>query len=955
MSNSEFVQGRLKVLAMLSPAIAALLYFAVAGNAPLAIAAALATVALSFVIPLNTKAEVALPVTNPEAEDQLAAIGRAQAMIEFELNGTILNANENFLRVMGYSLEEIRGKHHSMFVEPQFAASPEYSSFWDSLARGEASTSEFKRLAKGGRDVWLRASYAPVIGANGKPYKVIKSAVDITQSKEVAVIKDGQITAIDRSQAVIEFELDGTIVTANQNFLDAMGYRLDEIQGKHHSIFVEPTEAATAEYRNFWGRLAQGDFFSEEFKRISKDGREVWIQASYNPIFDLHGRPVKVVKYATDITEQKVKSVDMRGQVEAISRAQAVIEFEMDGTVITANQNFLDVVGYRLEEVQGRHHSIFVDKDYAASAEYRQFWAQLGHGDYFTDEYVRLAKDGTRVRIQASYNPILDADGKPYKVVKFATDVTAAANEAARNRVLRQAIATVSSNCLVADSDFDIMYMNPSAEALFRASEADIRQELPKFDASNLLGMNIDEFHRDPSHQRRMLSSLTRPHTTQLSLGSKTFKIVASPLKKNGESLGAVLEWYDRTQELEVENEVQGVVQSALGGDLSRRISVDGKTGFFETLSKGVNQLVGISEQVLSEAITVLSAMAQGDLSKTMSGDYEGSYQTLKEDANATVAKLTEVVSSIQTAAGSVKTGADEISQGNSDLSQRTEEQASSLEETASSMEEMTSTVKQNADNAGQANQLAKAAREQAEAGGNVVGQAVVAMAEINDSSKKISDIIGVIDEIAFQTNLLALNASVEAARAGDQGRGFAVVASEVRNLAGRSATAAKEIKDLIQDSGAKVDEGSRLVNESGETLKEIVNGVKKVTDIVGEIAAASQEQSDGIEEVNKAITQMDELTQQNAALVEEAAAASESLGEQADGLNTMMQFFRVDGSSAASLPSHAQPPAGMQERRSASRPWSAPAASTPAAQPAAPAPRAAASGGGNDVEWEEF
>jgi methyl-accepting chemotaxis protein len=267
-------------------------------------------------------------------------------------------------------------------------------------------------------------------------------------------------------------------------------------------------------------------------------------------------------------------------------------------------------------------------------------------------------------------------------------------------------------------------------------------------------------------------------------------------------------------------------------------------------------------------------------------------------------------------------------------------------------MEEMTSTVKQNADNAGEANQLAMAAREQAEKGGAVVSQAVKAMNEINGSSKKISDIIGVIDEIAFQTNLLALNASVEAARAGDQGRGFAVVASEVRNLAGRSATAAKEIKDLIQDSAGKVDEGSRLVNESGETLEEIVNGVKKVTDIVGEIAAASQEQSSGIEEVNKAIVQMDELTQQNAALVEEAAAASESLGEQADDLSQMMTFFTVDNNAAVSV--SAAP--SNNARRTAKRPRTAPKAANAVAETsAAEAPPRKAAANGADQEWAEF
>jgi methyl-accepting chemotaxis protein-1 (serine sensor receptor) len=317
---------------------------------------------------------------------------------------------------------------------------------------------------------------------------------------------------------------------------------------------------------------------------------------------------------------------------------------------------------------------------------------------------------------------------------------------------------------------------------------------------------------------------------------------------------------------------------------------------------------------------------------------------------------LTEVVGKIQATSSSVKTGADEMSEGNANLSRRTEEQASNLQETASSMEEMSSTVKQNADNAGEANQLAMAARDQAEKGGNVVSQAVTAMNEINASSKKISDIIGVIDEIAFQTNLLALNASVEAARAGDQGRGFAVVASEVRNLAGRSATAAKEIKDLIVDSAGKVEDGSRLVNESGEMLEEIVNGVKKVTDIVGEIAAASQEQSAGIDQVNKAVMQLDEMTQQNAALVEEASAASESMGAQADDMNQMMSFFTIGQDKQGSVPASNVSPPGGAEQRSANRPWSAPkTADTNKVVTAASATRRRAANGGDDQGWQEF
>lgn len=480
------------------------------------------------------------------------------------------------------------------------------------------------------------------------------------------------------------------------------------------------------------------------------------------------------------------------------------------------------------------------------------------------------------------------------------------------------ALNSMNKPVMIANADFDIIFLNSSASDLFNSHVADIRQELPKFDPANLLGANIDQFHKNPGHQRAMLSALQKTHVIDLKFGNLMLRITANPVfDKNGDRLGAVVEWDDRTDEIALEEEIKSVVDSALAGDLSRRISSIGEgENFTSMLSGGVNELMKISEQVVADTIRVFSAIARGNLTETIETDYKGTFGELKTDANATVGKLTEVVGDIQEAAGSVKSSAEQISQGNANLSDRTEQQASSLEETASSMTEMTTTVQQNAENAGQANQLAKEAREQAEKGGLVVGQAVDAMGKISDSSKKIEDIISVINEIAFQTNLLALNASVEAARAGEQGRGFAVVASEVRNLAGRSATAAKEIKELIQDSGSKVEEGARLVNESGEMLEGIVDGVKKVTDIVSEITIASTEQSSGISEVNRSISQMDEFTQSNAALVEEAAAASESLGQEAESLNQMMMFFTV-GKGAGSNSSQAV------ERRGSERPWS--------------------------------
>jgi methyl-accepting chemotaxis protein len=478
----------------------------------------------------------------------------------------------------------------------------------------------------------------------------------------------------------------------------------------------------------------------------------------------------------------------------AISRSMGVIEFGLDGTIVTANSNFLNAVGYSLEEIRGRHHSLFVDPAEASGASYREFWDKLRAGEYAAGQFHRLGKDGREVWLQASYNPVLDATGKPSTVIKFALDVT---------------------------------------------------------------------------------------------------------------------------EQVRTTEEVRLLAQAAATGDLTHRVPTQGKSGNLLSLTQAINSMA---------------------------------------DA------MTNIVAQIRTAVEAVRCGTDEISRGNTDLSQRTEEQASSLEETASSMEEMTSTVKQNADNAAQANELAVAARAQAEKGGSVVAEAVAAMTGINEASTKIADIIGVIDEIAFQTNLLALNAAVEAARAGEQGRGFAVVAAEVRTLASRSAAAAKEIKSLIQDSVAKVEHGSRLVGQSGQSLSDIVTAVKKATDIVAEIAAACQEQASGIDQVNKAVTSLDQMTQQNAALVEEAASAAESLSEEAQRLDAMMTNYHIvsaaRGSAASVSRVHSETP--RVERRQAGRPWSdkadASRASTAAPAPATrPPAKAAGAGSRSDSEWAEF
>ncbi|RZA07596.1 MAG: PAS domain S-box protein, partial [Proteobacteria bacterium] len=321
-----------------------------------------------------------------------AALNRSQAVIELEADGTILTANENFLNALGYELREIQGKHHRMFCEPAYAASPEYLKFWEKLNRGEFDAGEYMRVGKNGKEVWIQASYNPVLDENGDVIKVVKFASDITAQKQKAAETQGQIDALNRVQAVIEFSTDGMILTANENFLKTVGYDLREIQGKHHRMFCDPKHADTLEYRLFWEKLSRGEYDAGEYKRLGRGGREVWINASYNPIFDAKGRVTKVIKYATDITEQKNKTDVYEGKIKAVSKAQAMIEFNLDGTIREANENFLKTLGYSMEEIRGKHHRIFCDPAYASSGEYRAFWDKLNRGDFDSGEYKRISK-----------------------------------------------------------------------------------------------------------------------------------------------------------------------------------------------------------------------------------------------------------------------------------------------------------------------------------------------------------------------------------------------------------------------------------------------------------------------------------------------------------------------------------------------------------------------------------
>ena len=771
---------------------------------------------------------------------------------------------------------------------------------------------------------FLSRIFAP---SHYKQHARFQTALDSTTSN--LMMADEHFNIVYVNNAVVDFlkEAESDLQKELPNF------HADDLVGKNIDIFHKKPEHQRAMLDSLKSQIRTS---------IMVGNRGFNLVAT--PVFDDDGqRRGTVVEWENSAAS---------GLVDAINRSQALIEFNMDGTIITANENFLNAMGYSLDEIQGRHHSMFVDETERDGKEYRQFWEKLRRGEFESGEFVRYGKGGEQIWIQASYNPILDLNGKPVKVIKIASDITERKRQDRVAERLKVSMNSVTSNVMVADESNVITYINPAVQQMLKRAESDIRQQLPNFSADNLIGQNIDVFHKNPKHQQDMLAALSGTYETTINVASRIFDLIAAPLfDERNQRMGTVVEWKDVTAEKAIEKEIAEVVNAVAAGDFTSRLELEGKEGFMRSMSEGVNRISDVSHKGLSEVLSVLRSLSEGNLTQQMDGEYLGTFQEIKESLNATIQKLLETVSRIKQSAQSVNAAASEISSGSVDLSSRTEEQASSLEETAASMEELTGTVRQNSENAGKASGLANETRGIAENGGRVMDETLEAMGSIETSSQKISDIIGVIDEIAFQTNLLALNAAVEAARAGEAGKGFAVVASEVRSLAGRSASASKEIKTLIEESGQQVKSGAELANKAGVTLKDIVESVHNVTSLVSEIADASREQASGIDEISSAVSQMDETTQQNAALVEENTAAAQSLVDQARELERMMAFFQVDeeGDYGASDTSHA--PA-----RSVVTPMPARSAAAPVKKPAEK-PKIAKAAGGNDYDsdWEEF
>jgi methyl-accepting chemotaxis protein len=729
-------------------------------------------------------------------------------------------------------------------------------------------------------------------------------------------VTDKEVLMKNDDILVTRTDLTGRITYVNDAFVAISGYSRDELVGAHHNIIRHP-DMPEATFEDLWATIKQNNPWSAPVKNRTKSGDYYWVEATVIPVFKNGSvQEYLSVRYAPkreqiDQAEQFYKQLNAKTANMRPSGLAAGVK-AIKETAIWKKAAFSTLIVIGLVLLLG--YRLFLSEDYSllASVVVLALLAltvntllirSLGQVlESSVGIMYRLAEEKFRNKIDLNRN---DQIGDFYRGI-YAMQVRLNANLAESKQItinatrINQALDNVQSGVMVADPRLNIIYMNKSVQQLFTKAEQHIRQQLPHFDASKLMGANIDIFHQNPAHQRGMLEKLTGTFQSELVIADLHMTVVVNPvINVEGERIGFVAEWLNRTDEVIVEQEIANVVGGAGLGDFTHRINEQGKTGFPLALSQNINQLMETSETGLNEVVRVLGALACGDLTEKITNNYSGTFGQLKDDCNATVEKLKEIVNQIKEATDNINTGAKEIAIGNNDLSHRTEEQAASLEETAASMEQLTSTVQANTINAKQANALAVSATDIAGKGARVVGEVAVTMEKINDASRKIVDIISVIDDIAFQTNILALNAAVEAARAGEQGKGFAVVAIEVRNLAQRAAAAAGGIKSLINDSVAKVVDGTQLVSQAGTTMKDIVNAIQGVTVMMSEISAASMEQTAGIEQVNQAIGQMDDVTQQNAALVEQAAAAAESLEEQAQSLVMTVGSFKVDDDSS--------------------------------------------------------
>jgi methyl-accepting chemotaxis protein len=859
-----------------------------------------------------------------ELESLAAAIGKSQAVIEFAMDGTIQAANQNFLDVCGYALDEIRGKHHSMFVQSKDRNSPEYLGFWASLNRGECQTAEYKRIGKGGKEFWIFATYIPVCGVGGEPVKVVKYATDVTQEHVNRELGEKVTRAIQSVTA--------SIMMIDRNFI--VTYTNDSA--------IKLFKKYKVEFRSIWpdfdGERLVGQCIDIYHKDPSHQRRMLatdknlphtaeisvahlrfllTVSAVYDKEGDYVGNTLEWLEI-TDRYKREQENLQFRAQVAAISRSQAIIEFSMDGTILDANENFSEALGYPVEEMKGKHHRMFVDPAEANSAAYAEFWASLGRGEIKAGEFARIGKGGKRVYIYGAYNPMLDTNGKPFKVVKFATDVTEAVVLRGKAEKLSQVVGTVATAVMTVDRDFVVTYVNEATTKMLAKYSEDFRRVWPNVDLTKIIGACIDVFHKDPSHQRRMLADPRNlPHRADISVGPLRFSLcVSATYDAAGNYSGNILEWAEITERYQQElvnvdftNQItaikrsQPVIEFKMDGtivdanDLSlqslgysleeikgkhHRMFVDPKevhspeyAAFWAALNRGENQIgefkrlgKGGKEIWLQASYNViLDAKSKPqkvvkfatDITATVQARHSltGLLSTIGETATAIAASAEELTAVSQ----QLTSNAADTAQQASAASATSEAVSANVNVVAASSEEMMASIREISKSATEAARVAKAAVGIADTTNTTIHK-------LGSSSAEIGKVIKVITSIAQQTNLLALNATIEAARAGEAGKGFAVVANEVKELAKETARATEEI-------GQKIEAIQTDTQAAVKAIGEVSQIITQVNDISNVIASAVEEQTATTTEIGRNVTEAAMGTNEIASSIANVAASA--------------------------------------------------------------------------------
>ena len=906
-----------------------------------------------------------------------------------DLKGSITYVNRTLIEMSGFTEVELMGQPHNMLRHPDMPQEA-FRDFWETLKSGKSWSGIVKNRCKNGDHYWVMANASPIfqngtvigyMSVRSKPDRKMVDAADELyrkmRNKEATVtMSEGRVIPsglksiwhkIDELRLASRISLIFAATLSLWIIVGALGINginssdrdIDDItkqRMKATSLISSISSSYGVDIIDAVNKANAGAFSATEaLRRVQK--AESDIEKNWNTLKSLqHSEKAAALLAEADVLRNqaapdiaRLKNIlmssgnNVAGQLgdfdgplyrridplsAKFSEVTLVKEATIDSVVkAIKEEHALERKGMWLTIVLGGLLvALLMWRLYGVMTKpllrMRKQMQEIGQGNFS----LMVVKDRAD-----EIGDVSDAFKSMFVKLRFdMADSQRAADEAQR---VGFALDNVSTPVTLSNEENNLFHMNTAArnllEQIFKSSAA----------VDKLFGHPLAESLTDEGLLAITRGRLTKPMMAEGQVGDRIIRLATNPvIDERGVYLGRVCQWLDRTAELAAEKEVASMVEAAAAGDFSQRIRVDDKAGFFKTLAEDLNLFVEAADNGLADVVRVLNALAQGDLTQTIDRDYRGTFAQMKTDANATVAQLKQIASTITDATEAINNAAKEIAAGNADLSRRTESQAASLEQTASSTEELTNTVRNNADNATKASQLAKNSSEVADRGGRVVSEVVTTMGAIAESSSKIAEIINVIDGIAFQTNILALNAAVEAARAGEQGRGFAVVAGEVRNLAQRSASAAKEIKELISESVNKVSNGYKLVETAGKTMEEIVESTQRVSSIMTEISSASEEQRTGIIQLNQAITSMDETTQQNAALVEEAAASAQSLEDQASNLTQAVGVFKISGRS---------------ERTASNKPSNVERLPVRQAMPRA-ASRSSAAAKLND-EWEEF